>query len=829
MEKQLEGIYYKENQELVKELSNVMSFGKHFYADSLKCTSMPTLTAKKILSGSLSYPATDEEVKQLVDASVRAPHGKGTETVVDENVRKVWQMDKSSFKVAGINPILNEILPKIAQELGMAGEKIKADLYKLLIYDKGAFFLPHKDSEKVDQMFGTLVITLPCEHKGGDLVISHSGQEDTVSLENSDASTLRYCAFYADCTHEVKPVTDGNRICLVYNLLKSGKRALEGVDIGSMIKSQQIVAGVEKMVENILEKTGIMIYIMEHSYTTKTLSLGKLKGKDKPHAALFGSIAQKLQAVPCIGMVEIEETGYLYHDCAPVSLLPRTQGLLEKNSDVMDHPKFTFRLNSITGFDGLSRNGLDIEAHSVIPYKSLSGTKPNHRAITSTTGNEGSEYERSYLRAAVILIKTKPATPKETPTPTPAATTTPTTTTPATTTTTPTAPTTTPTASTPTTTTPPSEENKESEEEQPVKKQKIEKKEDVNHINNNNNNSNNIKHEASITSITPLSTNEFSVKKQMFASIIGGMVTALVVTPLDVVKTRQQTSSTTHPFHLKSTITSFYTITKSEGVSALWRGLTPSLLMTIPSTAIYFTTYEHLKQNLSKFKKEDDDNIYLVPLVAGSLARVISASVTSPFELIRTNSQGISKTNLIPMIRDIVNNVGLTGLWRGLSPTLIRDVPFSAFYWSGYEVFKNYFNTRYNTTTATTTLNHNNNNKPSPFLINFTSGALSGSIAAILTTPIDVIKTRIQMTVQHKQVVTNAGSSTGTSHILNSTSPIEHAKSIYKQEGWVGLTKGMVPRVAKVAPACAIMVSTYEWVKSTHFEDYLGSINNKPS
>eukprot|EP01133_Synstelium_polycarpum_P015325 gene15325-18155_t len=184
----------------------------------------------------------------------------------------------------------------------------------------------------------------------------------------------------------------------------------------------------------------------------------------------------------------------------------------------------------------------------------------------------------------------------------------------------------------------------------------------------------------------------------------------------------------------------------------------------------------------------------MVPLIAGSLARVVSATVTSPFELIRTNSQGIVKKNLhfVPMIRDIVNNVGVAGLWRGFSPTLIRDVPFSALYWAGYETFK----------------------MQSTFYINFVSGALSGSIAAILTTPIDVIKTRIQMTVQQPNSTTGPNANTATT----SSSPIFHTRHIYRTEGWAGFTKGMVPRVAKISPACAIMVSTYEWVKSVKFD-----------
>ncbi|GAM21946.1 hypothetical protein SAMD00019534_051210, partial [Acytostelium subglobosum LB1] len=306
--------------------------------------------------------------------------------------------------------------------------------------------------------------------------------------------------------------------------------------------------------------------------------------------------------------------------------------------------------------------------------------------------------------------------------------------------------------------------------------------------------------------------NEFSIKKQMLASIAGGMVTAMALTPLDVVKTRLQnqpnvataaagtiSNAASSSSHFSGTIDALIKISRNEGLHTLWRGLTPSFLMTIPSTAIHFTTYEYFKQHIERYT--DKDNVYIAPLIAGSLGRVVSVTVTSPFELIRTNLQGITnrKTlHFVPLIREIVGNVGLTGLWRGLSPTLMRDVPFSAIYWSCYEIIKK--------------------KRASPFYINFVSGAMSGSIAAVVTTPIDLIKTRIQMTAQLTASKSNQNNSIISSS-RNRTSAIYHAKEIYREEGLMGFTKGMVPRLAKVAPACAIMISTYEWVKSVNLDE----------
>jgi hypothetical protein len=97
---------------------------------------------------------------------------------------------------------------------------ISAEFYKLLIYEEGGFFLPHRDTEKTHGMFGTLTIVLPSLHCGGELIIRHAGREVTVDLSNEETSELTFAAFYADCEHAIKPITQGSRVCLTYNLLQ---------------------------------------------------------------------------------------------------------------------------------------------------------------------------------------------------------------------------------------------------------------------------------------------------------------------------------------------------------------------------------------------------------------------------------------------------------------------------------------------------------------------------------------------------------------------------------------------------------------------------------
>jgi hypothetical protein len=76
---------------------------------------------------------------------------------------------------------------------------------------------------------------------------------------------------------------------------------------------------------------------------------------------------------------------------------------------------------------------------------------------------------------------------------------------------------------------------------------------------------------------------------------------------------------------------------------------------------------------------------------------------------------------------------GVWHMWRGLVPTLWRDVPFSAFYWVGVERLRSHFGGK--------------DRSLHTFRVHFLSAAISGSIASALTHPFDVVKTRRQRTL----------------------------------------------------------------------------------
>ena len=247
----------------------------------------------------------------------------------------------------------------------------------------------------------------------------------------------------------------------------------------------------------------------------------------------------------------------------------------------------------------------------------------------------------------------------------------------------------------------------------------------------------------------------------------------------------------------------FFKILRTEGWPSLYRGFLPTMAMSLPGTVVYFVGYERVRDILIENQLIRSE---LVPMISGAVARVFAATAVSPLELIRTRMQfkGIESGKLKPVTSELFRSIRSEGtrvLWRGLQPTLWRDVPFSAIYWSILEPSKS---------KIIKMISENQKHDPSwlqATIVSFGCGAVSGSIAAALTTPFDVAKTRQQLILDHTKPSADKIRS------CPSTTWIQ-LKAIWKEDKWRGLTRGMGPRVAKVAPACAIMIGSYEFGKS---------------
>ncbi len=128
--------------------------------------------------GRVPVPLKRGAVKALIAACQVAPYGQGTETLVDTRVRRTFELDPSRFRLgAEWNSAIADATRTIADVLGLPADRLEARLYKLLVYEKGGFFLPHRDSEKHDRMVASLVVVLPNPFEGGRLIVRHGAIE----------------------------------------------------------------------------------------------------------------------------------------------------------------------------------------------------------------------------------------------------------------------------------------------------------------------------------------------------------------------------------------------------------------------------------------------------------------------------------------------------------------------------------------------------------------------------------------------------------------------------------------------------------------------------
>ena len=162
---------------------------------------------------------------------------------------------------------------------------------------------------------------------------------------------------------------------------------------------------------------------------------------------------------------------------------------------------------------------------------------------------------------------------------------------------------------------------------------------------------------------------------------------------------------------------------------------------------------------------------------------------TNPLEIvkIRLQVQGeLSKSADAAPKRSamwIVRNLGLVGLYKGASACLLRDVPFSAIYFPTYAHLKK-------------DLFGEGQNKRLGVLQLLTAGAIAGMPAAYLTTPCDVIKTRLQVEARKGESTYNGLT--------------DCARKIYREEGYKAFFKGGVARILRSSPQFGFTLAAYE-------------------
>lgn len=364
--------------------------------------------------GRIGLPIRPASAKQLIDVARPAHVGKGEETLYDTSVRDTWELTPEQITLGGDRweAELSGALRQLGTELGLPQTaQLRTELHSMLVYGKGQFFAPHQDSEKHDEMVATLVVSLPSEHTGGELVIDDRGVSQRYAGSSDD---LRLVMFYADRHHEVLPVRSGHRVTLTFNVL---------MEVQPVSVSSQLVDQTDSLLREFFSTPVILSFgrdvgvpqrlavLLDHEYSQHGLVPQRLKGADAQRVAVLTAAAGQADCEFALALAEIAETW----DVAP-------------SMDFYDYEDDDFGFDDFDDVDGdlneliddsialtwwndrkipgtiqLTLDG-EVEVCAVTPTVAL---YPYESEFEGYMGNYGNTVDRWYRRAALIVWPTE--------------------------------------------------------------------------------------------------------------------------------------------------------------------------------------------------------------------------------------------------------------------------------------------------------------------------------------------------------------------------------------------------------------------------------------
>jgi len=273
------------------------------------------------------------------------------------------------------------------------------------------------------------------------------------------------------------------------------------------------------------------------------------------------------------------------------------------------------------------------------------------------------------------------------------------------------------------------------------------------------------------------SGSRMGVQKHKMSTIVGGAFAGLAVDmtlfPLDTIKTRLQSG---------------IGFKEAGGFRSIYAGVPSILIGSAPGSAIFFITYESIKNLIRSGTKKSEclaPSDHFRHLVAASVGETIACLVRVPTEVIKQRAQSFPNTSTGVILERVLENEGVLGLYRGFVATLAREIPFAAIQFPLWENFKYRW--------------AEHKDGPLSLWQGATCGSAAGAVAAAITTPLDVIKTRIMI-----------------SQKLYTDRPSFRfmAKDIWKTRGIRGLYAGCLPRTLWMALGGLIFFGAYESASS---------------
>ena len=301
VEKVVDDIAKKQNslnqiKTIKQELKNAKLYGESSVGgEASELPIAPGIVVKDF--GDVSIPIASEQAEELIKVCKQAPFGLNFETLVDTNVRDSYELQPDQIKIKhkSWNKSLDKLVERVAKELGCVG-KVKASLYKMLLYKQGGHFKKHRDTEKEKGMFGTLIIQLPSIYTGGELMVyDNSGAQfkyDFGQAKGKSSNLVHYAAHYADLEHEILEVKSGYRTVLIYNLCWEN-----GNGTCLSINDAPAVSSLASSLSILNESFVPLALILDHKYTNEsfqTNGIKALKRSDNQRYNLLKNASDKL-------------------------------------------------------------------------------------------------------------------------------------------------------------------------------------------------------------------------------------------------------------------------------------------------------------------------------------------------------------------------------------------------------------------------------------------------------------------------------------------------------------------------------------------------------
>lgn len=281
------------------------------------------------------------------------------------------------------------------------------------------------------------------------------------------------------------------------------------------------------------------------------------------------------------------------------------------------------------------------------------------------------------------------------------------------------------------------------------------------------------------------------------AGAISGSSTDLAFLPFDTLRARLnygQLTSATSANPLTAMRQAGAEMIAADGITSLFRGTSSVALFCAPTFAVYFGSYKAISSQLERRFGGAEQTPPWAYLVAGLNAELLALGLFLPYDVTKQRLQCAplgSRIHVFGVVRQVLAASGPAGLYRGATASMATYVPFSGVYFCSYEYIKrallDLVPTRAEGKLTAAPAAH------------FVSAVSAGTLAAVITQPIDVLKTRIQ-------VGDIAGGSGPERSMLGTL------RSALARGGVSSLMRGSLARVLAIAPGCGCSMTIFELV-----------------